>query len=71
MLHNSDCSFFLIKQVQRNIGPTIGIAEYGLLFNELLNSLITLKQKMDYKTKVFQKKFVPQSIFLLVERLFL
>ena len=71
MLHDSDSSFFLIKQVQRNIGPTIGIAEYGLLFNELLNSLITLKQKMDYKTKVFQKKFVPQSIFLLVERLFL
>ena len=71
MLHDSDSSFFLIKQVQRNIGPTIGIAEYGLLFNELLNSLITLKQKMDYKTKVFQKKIVPQSIFLLVERLFL
>lgn len=31
--------------------------------NQLLNTLITLKQEADYSTKVLPKKFVPQSIF--------
>ena len=70
MLRNSDTSFFLIKQVQRNIESTIEIAEYGLLFNELLNSLITLKQKNWLLNKSF-KKNCALSIFLIVERLFL
>ena len=47
------------KQVKCGNGPKI------LLFNQLLYTLVILKQKIDYRTKFFPKNYVPQSIFII------
>lgn len=37
----------------------------GLSFNQLLNTLITLKKEINCRTKDFSKNFAPQSIFII------
>ena len=46
------------------IGPKIEIAE-GFFIKSLLNTLITLKQKIGWRIKVIQKNFVLHSIFII------
>ena len=46
------------KKREHGIGPMFS-------FNQLLNTLVTLKQEIDRRTKIFPKKIVPQSIFIL------
>ena len=45
---------------------SIGPLQEGLLFNQLLNALISLQQQNDCRAS-FQNKFIPQSIFVTEE----